>query len=43
MQLIDLIETYVYETRKDLVSGKEDIKCNNIIKRTKKWLSLMML
>ena len=36
MQLIDLIETYVYGTRKDLVSRKEDIKCNNIIKRTKK-------
>ena len=32
MQSIDSIETYLYGTRKDLVSEKEDIKCNNIIK-----------
>ena len=32
MQSIELIETYVYETSKDLVSEKEEIKCNNIIK-----------
>ena len=43
MQSIDLIETYSYETSKDLVSDKEEIKCNNIIKRYKKWLTLMML
>ena len=43
MQSIDLIETYSYETSKDLVSDKEEIKCNNIIKRYKKWLILMML
>ena len=35
MQSIDLIETYPYGTSKDLVSDKEEIKCNNIIKRTK--------
>ena len=28
MQLIDSLETYVYETIKDLVSEKEEIKCN---------------
>ena len=33
MQSIDLIETYAYETRIDLVSGKEEIKCKNVIKR----------
>ena len=33
MQSIDSIETESYETSKDLVSEKEDIKCNNIIKR----------
>ena len=43
MQLIDSIETYVYGTSKDLVIDKEDIKCNNIIKRYKKWLTFMML
>ena len=43
MQSIDLIETYAYGTIKDLVSDKEEIKCNNIIKRYKKWLSLMIL
>ena len=32
MQLIDSIETYTYGTSKDLVSDKEEVKCNNIIK-----------
>ena len=32
MQSIDFIETYTYETSKDLVSEKELIKSNNIIK-----------
>ena len=32
MQSVDSIETYAYETRKDLVSQKGDIKCNDIIK-----------
>ena len=35
MQSIDLIETQVYGTSKDLVSKKEEIKCNNIMKRYK--------
>ena len=35
MQSIDLIETYGYGTSEDLVSEKELIKCNNIIKRYK--------
>ena len=43
MQSIDSIEKYAYETSKYLVSEEEDIKCNNIIKRYKKWLTLMML
>ena len=33
MQSIDSIETYAYGTSKDLKSEKEEIKCNNIIKR----------
>ena len=33
MQSIDSIETYAYGTSKDLVKEKEEIKCNNIIKR----------
>ena len=33
MQSIDSVETYSYRTSKDLVSKKEEIKCNNIIKR----------
>ena len=33
MQWIDSIETYAYGTSKDLVSGKEEIKSYNIIKR----------
>ena len=35
MQSIDSIETYAYVKSKDLVSEKEYIKCNNIIKRYK--------
>ena len=30
------IETYTYGTSKDLLSEKEDIKSNNIVKRYKK-------
>ena len=43
MQSIDSIEAYPYGTGKDLVSKKEYIKCNNIIKRYKKNINLMML
>ena len=32
IQSIDSKETYLYETGKDLVCKKEEIKCNNIIK-----------
>ena len=35
MQSIDLIKTYAYGTRKDLVNEKKEIKCNNIIKQYK--------
>ena len=35
MQSIGSIETYAYGTSKDLVSGKKEIKCNNIIKQDK--------
>ena len=35
MQSIDSIKTYEYGTSKDLVSEKEEIKLNNIIKYTK--------
>ena len=40
MQPIDLIKTYAYGKRKDLVSEKEEIKLNNIIKRYKKMINL---
>ena len=43
MQSLYLKETNVYGTIEDLVSEKEEIKCNNIIKRYKKWLTLIML
>ena len=35
MHSIDLIETYAYRTIKDLVSKREEIKCNNIPRRYK--------
>ena len=43
MQSSDLIETYAYGTSKYLVSDKEEIKCSNVIKRFKKWLTLVTL
>ena len=43
LQSIDSIETYAYGTSKNLVSEKEEIKCNDIIKQNKKWLTLLML
>ena len=42
MESIDSVEKYAYGTSKDLISQKEEIKCNNIIKRYKKLLTLMM-
>ena len=36
IQSTDSIETYAFETSKGLVINKEEIKCNNIIKRYKK-------
>ena len=39
MQSIDSIETYAYVTIKDLVSDKEEIQCNNIIKRYRKMIN----
>ena len=35
MSSIDSIETYAYRTSKGLLSEKEEIKCNNILKRYK--------
>ena len=32
---INSLETYAYGTSKDLVREKEEIKCNNIVKRYK--------
>ena len=43
IQSIDLIETYAYGTSKDLVREKEEMRCDNIIKRYKKRLTLMRL
>ena len=36
MQSIDSVEMSAYGMSKDLASGKDEIKCNNIIKRCKK-------
>ena len=37
MQSIDLIETYAYGINKDILRKKEEINCNNITKKTKKF------
>ena len=39
MQTIDSIEIYAYRRSKDLVGKREEIKCNNIVKQHKKWLT----
>ena len=43
MQSIDSIEPYPYGTRKEIVTEKEEIECNNIIKRYEKLVTLMIL
>ena len=43
MQSIEPIETYSYRSSKNLVSDKEENKCNNITKPYKKLLTLMIL
>ena len=43
IQSIDSIETDAYGTSKDLICKKEKIKCNNITKWCKRWLTLMIL
>ena len=43
MQSVDLIEINVYGTSKNLVNEEQNIKCNNIIKRYKQSLTLMIL
>ena len=35
MQSIDLIETYAYRTKKELIRKKEEIKCDSIAKQYK--------
>ena len=40
---IDFRETYAYRKSNGPVNEKEEIKCNNIIKRYQKSLILMML
>ena len=42
IQSMDSIGTYTYRKSKDLVSKKEETKCNNIIKQYKNWLTLML-
>ena len=39
IQEINLVETFEYETRKDLVFKKKEIKCNGIIKKYKNLLT----
>ena len=43
IQSIDSVETYAFGTSKDIVCQKEEIKCNNIIKQYRKWLTMMIL
>ena len=43
MQSFNSMGMYAYATSKDAVSEKEEIKCNNLIKWYKKWLTLIML
>ena len=42
-QSIDSIERYAYGKSKNLVSEKEEIKCNNTIKQHKKRLTFIQI
>ena len=39
----DSLETHAYQTSKDLLSEKKELKCNNITKQYKRGLTLVML
>ena len=41
MQSTDSIEIYAHGSSKNLLNEKEEIKCINIIKLSKKWLTLL--
>ena len=43
MQSIDSVETYAYGMSEYLLSEKEEIKCSNMIKQYKKWITLIIL
>ena len=43
MESIDSIEAYANRSKKDRVSEKKEVECNNIIKRYQKWLRLVVL
>ena len=43
IQSIDSIEKCAYRISKDWLWKNEKIKCSNIIKQYKKWLTLIML
>ena len=43
IQSIDPLERYAYRTNEDIKHRKEEIKCNNIIKHYKKWITMKML
>ena len=43
IQSVDVIEIYAYGMSIDLFCKKKEIKCNNIIKKYRKWSTLMML
>ena len=43
IQSKDSIKAYAYETNKEITHRKEEIKCNNIIKQCKQWLTMTMV
>ena len=43
IQSKDSIKTCAYGTNKEIIHRKEEIKCNNIIKKYQKWSTMTML
>ena len=43
MQLIDSIKAYAYGSSKELVRKRKDSKCENLMKKIKKWLLFIIL
>ena len=43
IKLVDSVETYTYGINEEIIHRKKEIKCNNIMKKYEKWLTMATL